>query len=94
LNKSYQLFHRSIKNLADTAFIKYIDKRVFHNSFRTAILPIPPLDGFHICSEFIPPLKPLQYSQFGLFAFVVLYTTGFSAGLSRLADVAIYAALH
>lgn len=57
------------------------------------LLPIPPLDGFHICSELIPSLKPLQYSQFGLFAFVVLYTTGFSAGLSRLADVAIYAVL-
>ena len=61
--------------------------------FMFNLLPIPPLDGFHICSELIPALKPLQYSQFGLFAFVVIYTTGFSAGLSKLADVAIYAAL-
>lgn len=61
--------------------------------FMFNLLPIPPLDGFHICSELIPSLKPLQYSQFGLFAFVVLYTTGISAGLSRLADVAIYAVL-
>lgn len=55
------------------------------------LLPIPPLDGFHICSEFFPALKPLENSAFGLFAFAILFTTGFSAGLGMLARMAMQA---
>ncbi|HBE58623.1 MAG TPA: site-2 protease family protein [Cyanobacteria bacterium UBA11149] len=50
------------------------------------LLPIPPLDGFHICSEFFPELKQLEHSPFGLLALAILFTGGFSDSLSLLVD--------
>ncbi|PSB03034.1 site-2 protease family protein [Merismopedia glauca] len=40
------------------------------------LLPIPPLDGFHICSEIFPGLKWLENSYFGLFAMMIIWITG------------------
>jgi Zn-dependent protease len=54
------------------------------------LLPIPPLDGFHVCSEFFPGLKQLESNSFGLFAFAVLFTSGFSRGIGVLADAMIF----
>ena len=48
-------------------------------------LPIPPLDGFHVLSEFFPSLKPLQNSPFGMVAFMVLFYSGASAYLFLIA---------
>jgi Zn-dependent protease len=39
-------------------------------------LPIPPLDGFHICSQIFPSLKGLENSYLGLFAMMIIWTTG------------------
>ncbi|NEP14718.1 MAG: site-2 protease family protein [Symploca sp. SIO2C1] len=50
------------------------------------LLPIPPLDGFHICSELFPELKSLEGTPFGLFALAILFTTGFSSGLRMLVN--------
>ncbi len=51
------------------------------------LMPIPPLDGFRIFSEFIPELRPLEHSEFRLFAFMILYfVPGFWATLSAIAD--------
>ncbi len=36
-------------------------------------LPIPPLDGFHVASEFFPGLKPLQGSPWGYAILMVLF---------------------
>lgn len=53
------------------------------------LLPIPPLDGFHICSEFFPSLKSLGGGAFGLFGFMILFYTGFFSVLYSIADLAI-----
>ncbi len=51
------------------------------------LLPIPPLDGFRIFSDFIPELRALENSQFRLFAFMILYLIpGFWLTLSAIAD--------
>lgn len=57
------------------------------------LLPIPPLDGFRVCSEIFPTLKQVEYSHFGLFALVTLFTSGFGAGISVLADAIISASI-
>ena len=41
-------------------------------------LPIPPLDGFYVASEFFPSLKPLQYGQIGYALLMILFVTGAS----------------
>lgn len=41
--------------------------------FLFKILPIPPLDGFHICSNIFPSLKPLQYGPYGFAALMLLF---------------------
>ncbi|HIK19228.1 MAG TPA: site-2 protease family protein [Leptolyngbyaceae cyanobacterium M33_DOE_097] len=45
-------------------------------------LPIPPLDGFHVFSEFFPRLKPLQNSPWGFAILMILFVSPvFSSGL-------------
>ncbi|MBW4620019.1 MAG: site-2 protease family protein [Cyanosarcina radialis HA8281-LM2] len=55
------------------------------------ILPIPPLDGFHIASELFPSLKILETGYLGLFAFVILFTAGLSSGISMIVKAIISA---
>lgn len=45
------------------------------NLFLFNLLPIPPLDGFHVWSEFFPSLKPLENTAFGMFALMILFIT-------------------
>ncbi len=40
------------------------------------IIPIPPLDGFIVLSEFMPSFKPLRGSPFGMAAIVLLFIIG------------------
>jgi Zn-dependent protease len=53
------------------------------------LLPIPPLDGFHIFSEFFPSFKNLRDSYFGLFGFMILFLTGAFDSLYDVADLVI-----
>jgi Zn-dependent protease len=54
------------------------------------LLPIPPLDGFHIYSEFFPDLKRLERTQFGLFALVLIFVLPqFGEGLHRISNIII-----
>lgn len=53
------------------------------------LLPIPPLDGFRIFSEFWNQLKPLQSSPFGLVLFMILFMSGISNYLFDAADLII-----
>jgi len=54
------------------------------------LLPLPPLDGFHIASEFFPKLKLLDNSLIGLFALTFLFVApGFGSGLAELTDLLI-----
>jgi Zn-dependent protease len=48
------------------------------------MLPIPPLDGFYVYSEFFPALKLLNNSPLGLFALIILFNSGLTSGLSLL----------
>lgn len=54
--------------------------------FMFNMLPIPPLDGFHVCSEFFPELKALENKPLGLLALTFLLTSGLSEGMSILAN--------
>lgn len=53
------------------------------------LLPIPPLDGFHVFSEFFPSFKPLENSPYGLLALMIIFTGGFTLGLGAVADLII-----
>lgn len=55
------------------------------------LLPIPPLDGFHVFSEFFPSFKPLENSSYGLLALMIIFSTGLTSGLADLADLIIRA---
>ena len=50
------------------------------------LLPIPPLDGFEIFSEFFPEFKHLRNTAFGLFILMILFTTGFWNGFNEFAQ--------
>lgn len=53
------------------------------------LLPIPPLDGFHIASELFPNLKPIGHSQIGLALFMMLFVSGIGTLLFKLADILV-----
>ncbi|MEI2579879.1 site-2 protease family protein [Scytonema sp. PRP1] len=56
------------------------------------LLPIPPLDGFHVFSELFPFLKPLDDGRCGLFGLMILLLIpDFNAGLAAIADLIIKA---
>ncbi|HLP87718.1 MAG TPA: site-2 protease family protein [Nostocaceae cyanobacterium] len=58
------------------------------------MLPIPPLDGFHVFSEFFPGLKKLEGTQFGLFALMLLFIMPeFGEGLAEISDLIIHSFL-
>ena len=40
------------------------------------LCPIPPLDGFHVASEFFPNIKPWANSQVGFALFMILFLSG------------------
>lgn len=61
--------------------------RVNFTLFLLNMLPIPPLDGFHIYSNIFPSLKKLQDTPIGLFGLVILFLIpGFSETLFFLSD--------
>ena len=45
------------------------------------LIPIPPLDGYHVASELIPEMKALGRSQFGLALFMILFISGIGSQL-------------
>lgn len=73
----------------------YLAARINLSLFLFNLLPIPPLDGFHVFSEIFPQLKPLQHTQFGLFAMMLLFTLpGVGTGLAMVADLFISTAIR
>lgn len=50
------------------------------------LLPIPPLDGFHIFSKFFPELKILETSQWSLFLLMLLLVSGLGTGLYTISN--------
>ena len=55
------------------------------------LIPIPPLDGYHVVSEIIPEMKALGRSQIGLALFMILFISGIGTQLFRLADIIVRA---
>jgi Zn-dependent protease len=54
------------------------------------LLPIPPLDGFHVLSELIPSLKLFQYGSYGLILMMLLFVNpAVGRGLSAVANLVI-----
>ncbi|MEM8827960.1 MAG: site-2 protease family protein [Cyanobacteria bacterium P01_G01_bin.19] len=45
------------------------------------LIPIPPLDGYHVASEIIPEMKALGRSQIGLALFMILFISGIGSQL-------------
>jgi len=82
----------SLGGLLNSEFL-YLGAYINLRLFMFNLLPIPPLDGFHVCSEFFPELKRLENGPFGLFALTILFTGGFTVGLAALADAVIFLAV-
>lgn len=55
------------------------------------LIPIPPLDRFHIGSELFPSVKQLGRSQVGLALFMILFISGAGSQLFVLADIIVKA---
>ncbi|MCF2148494.1 site-2 protease family protein [Desmonostoc muscorum LEGE 12446] len=83
----------SLPGLFSVEFL-YLAARINLILFLFNLLPIPPLDGFHVFSEIFPKLKALENTQFGLFAMMLLFIIPeFGTGLSTIADLVIRSAL-
>ncbi len=54
--------------------------------FMFNLLPVPPLDGFHILSQLFPTLQGLEKEPLGQFLFVILFMSGASGYLFKIAD--------
>ncbi|MCC5640337.1 site-2 protease family protein [Nostoc sp. CHAB 5844] len=69
----------------------YLAARINLTLFLFNLLPVPPLDGFHVFSEIFPQLKPLEKTNFGIFAMMFLFMIpGVGIGLSTIANFFIY----
>jgi Zn-dependent protease len=66
------------------------------NLFLFNLLPLPPLDGFHVFSEIFPPLKRLEGSPFGFLILMLLFSSsGFGQGLSETSiKLAVFLRVH
>ena len=68
----------------------YLGARINFFLFLFNMLPIPPLDGFHVFSQIFPGLKPLDNPQAGMVLFMIIFLVpGFSEGLQAVADLMI-----
>ncbi|MEH2068707.1 MAG: site-2 protease family protein [Nostoc sp.] len=87
------LSNLSFSGLFSIEFL-YLAARINLTLFVFNLLPIPPLDGFHVFSEIFPKLKPLEHTQFGLFAMMLLFIIPeFGTGLGGIADLVIQSAV-
>ena len=55
------------------------------------LFPLPPLDGFHVASEFFPQMKPLINSQAGLALFMILFVSGAGRIFFDVAEQLVFA---
>ncbi|MFN6558830.1 MAG: site-2 protease family protein [Nostoc sp. ChiSLP01] len=88
----FVLMLKLLANLSFSAFFSaeflYLAARINLTLFLFNLLPIPPLDGFHVFSEIFPKLKPLENTHFGIFAMMLLFIIPeFGIGLSGIADL-------
>ncbi|MEO1673760.1 MAG: site-2 protease family protein, partial [Cyanobacteria bacterium J06631_2] len=55
------------------------------------LIPIPPLDGFHIASEFSDGIRQLGRTKIGLALFMILFISGAGSILFDIADMIVKA---
>ena len=51
------------------------------------LLPIPPLDGFHVLSELYSPMKSIPRSQVGLAIFMIFFISGAGSVFFQLSEM-------
>jgi Zn-dependent protease len=62
--------------------------------FLLNLIPIPPLDGFQVVCEVIPPLQALQRTRFAIvILMILLLIPAFSTGLATMAKAMITSAI-
>jgi Zn-dependent protease len=68
----------------------YMAARINLILFLFNLLPIPPLDGYHVFKEIFPELRQLEYNQMGLFFLMVIFLIpGFGRFLGMIAEYII-----
>jgi Zn-dependent protease len=68
----------------------YFTAKINLSLFLLNLLPIPPLDGFHVFSEMFPSLKSLNNSPIGLFAMtIIILSSDFGDAIGAIADFVI-----
>ncbi len=83
---------RIYTHLIDSGFLSIIGMVIHINLrlFLFNLLPIPPLDGFHIYSNIFPKLKELENTEFGIFALVLIFIVpGFDETLNFIISLMI-----
>lgn len=53
------------------------------------LLPVPPLDGFHVASEFFPGMKSIAHSQAASALLMILFITGAGSVFFTLASIMV-----
>jgi Zn-dependent protease len=72
----------------------YLFARINISLFLLNMLPIPPLDGFYVFSEFFPKLKSFENSPFGSLALILILVGGFAATLGTISELFICTGLR
>lgn len=80
--------HSPLAGILSLEFL-YLGARINLILFLFNLLPIPPLDGFHVFSEFFPSLKPLENSPYGLVALMIIFSMGLTSSLGVVADLIV-----
>ena len=79
----------SAGNFISAEFFYYVAYLNFSLGFFN-LCPIPPLDGFHVASEFFPNIKPWGRSQMGLALFMILFISGAGRIFFVLSDKLVF----
>lgn len=81
------IFYNS--RLVSTEFL-YLAARINLVQFLFNLIPIPPLDGFHIFSNIFPELKQLESTPIGSFGLMIIFLIpGFATALWMISDFVI-----
>jgi Zn-dependent protease len=82
-------FASNLNEIVSIDFL-YIAAQINLVLFLFNLIPVPPLDGFHIFSEIFPSFKPLENSYYGLIALMILFRVShLGVALSAIAKFCI-----
>ncbi len=82
----FKIFFKTSHNYYYQSHFFLIAAHINLTLFVFNLLPIPPLDGYHVFSEIFPGLKSHQYTQYGMFLMMVIFLIpAFGSTLSLMA---------